>query len=545
VANGDLLKSTLPNNTFGSKSGTSMAAPNVTGSLALLLQHYKKTHSDTIPLSSTLKAIVIHTADEAGTSPGPDYKYGWGLLNTYKAAQLISKDQNKPTTIQELLLQNSYTYILNNLYSDGTRPLKITLVWNDPTPSDLTTAPVLVNDLDIRLYKDGIPYYPWKLNPGFPESPATTGDNRKDNVEQILLQSPDAGYYLLVVSHKSTLRYSEQMFSLIVTGFNDPFVTFKLKQIGYDNQPFGQAAYWDNLIWNYVPPTQPVTLSLGAKHHFLSTQDFRPSTYEKFNKWEDNLTNTNDCYRNWDTITLESNTTLVSSRFVPTSNSYVKNSLEGILTLTDNVTDYIQFKDPWLLDFNEPPYGMRNRGLEAPFINVSSPLNVTQSSNYKGVFLNQGGTGFTPPYYSVKVDAVQDIFLSQTGKRHRFYFQNWSGTNANFQNANNIETPVVFTAENAIAQANFKGTGLTNNSSTYSNNNQRRFVKTDDGTLHNVYESMGKIWYETSADKGSTWQIMNNCKPISASANAKSPAIASRGGSSEILIVYQDMEIPN
>lgn len=43
----------------------SMAAPNVTGSIALLLQHYKNTHSGYVPLSSTVKAILIHSADES------------------------------------------------------------------------------------------------------------------------------------------------------------------------------------------------------------------------------------------------------------------------------------------------------------------------------------------------------------------------------------------------------------------------------------------------------------------------------------------------
>ena len=32
--------------------------------------------------AATLKALAIHTADEAGGAPGPDYEFGWGLLNT-------------------------------------------------------------------------------------------------------------------------------------------------------------------------------------------------------------------------------------------------------------------------------------------------------------------------------------------------------------------------------------------------------------------------------------------------------------------------------
>jgi trimeric autotransporter adhesin len=191
-----------------------------TGSLALLLQHYKNTHNNEVPLSSTLKAIVIHTADESGSDLGPDYKYGWGLLNTYKAAQLITTDQGTTTTIQELSLSQGQgqSYTLDGLYSEGTSPIKVTLVWNDIPPVNYQTGPILMHDLDVRLYKAGnpTPFYPWKLNPASPNSPATKEDNSKDNVEQILLQSPGEGYYSVVVSHKGNLAFN-QMFSLVVT----------------------------------------------------------------------------------------------------------------------------------------------------------------------------------------------------------------------------------------------------------------------------------------------------------------------------------------
>ena len=62
-----------------------MSAPGVSGSLLLLQElSYKLTNK---PIrSATLKALAVHTANEAGTNPGPDYKFGWGLLNTSEAA---------------------------------------------------------------------------------------------------------------------------------------------------------------------------------------------------------------------------------------------------------------------------------------------------------------------------------------------------------------------------------------------------------------------------------------------------------------------------
>ena len=50
---------------YWTASGTSMSAPNVSGSLGLLLRHWEATHaSENDMRSSTLKGLVIHTADE-------------------------------------------------------------------------------------------------------------------------------------------------------------------------------------------------------------------------------------------------------------------------------------------------------------------------------------------------------------------------------------------------------------------------------------------------------------------------------------------------
>ncbi len=211
-------------NAYDTYSGTSMSTPNVSGSLGLLLQHQKDLWGNVPMLSSTLKGLVIHTADEAGQYPGPDYVYGWGLMNTLKAAQLMTSNKNSGNSfyIRELTL-NQNDSIMINLPVKGNQPFKATICWIDPagTPPPISLDPpnlMLVNDLDMRLDRGDTIFYPWILDPSNPSAAATTGDNFRDNVEQIYIQSPQKNLYTLKVKHKNTLNGGNQVFSLLISG---------------------------------------------------------------------------------------------------------------------------------------------------------------------------------------------------------------------------------------------------------------------------------------------------------------------------------------
>ena len=213
------------NTSYTTKSGTSMASPAATGSLLLVQQHANNVRGSYLR-AATLKGLTIHTADEAGTTTGPDYRFGWGLINTSKAAEVIS-NTNFQNIIRENTLSNGSVQTLR-VYSDGTSPLKATICWADPaaTPSTLTLnsrAPRLINDLDVRIYREGTSdsIFPYRLDPANPANAATTGDNVVDNVEQVLLNAPSAGYYIIRVSHKrNLLSNAPQNYSMIVTGGN-------------------------------------------------------------------------------------------------------------------------------------------------------------------------------------------------------------------------------------------------------------------------------------------------------------------------------------
>ncbi len=212
------------NSDYYTNSGTSMATPNVSGSAILLQEHFEDINGGgNFMLASTLKALILHTADETGSGPGPDYEFGWGLMNSEKAVNLITEDGITNEIITENTLFNNNNFDLT-LESSGTEPLKVTIVWNDPagTASNSNviddTSLKLVNDLDLRISSSSSSFFPYILDPSNPSNAATTGDNFRDNVERIYVSNPSAGSYTLTVSHKNSLLNGLQDFSLIVTG---------------------------------------------------------------------------------------------------------------------------------------------------------------------------------------------------------------------------------------------------------------------------------------------------------------------------------------
>jgi len=207
---------------YANKSGTSMASPSTTGSLLLLQELYQKINSGNM-LAATLKALVIHTADEAGSNPGPDYQFGWGLLNTAKAASVLSNEgMSRSNLVRADNLSSGEDFTLT-VRSDGDEPLRATIVWNDPagTPPGASLDPtdkMLVNDLDLYLNGPSQTHQPYLLDPANPGNAATTGDNITDNVEQVYIAAPEAGEYILHVNHKGSLQGGSQNFSLVVSG---------------------------------------------------------------------------------------------------------------------------------------------------------------------------------------------------------------------------------------------------------------------------------------------------------------------------------------
>ncbi len=272
TGNGTGVYSTYQNSdtAYNSITGTSMASPNVTGSLLLLQQHYNNLNGNFMR-AATLKGIALHTADDAGPS-GPDAVYGWGLLNAKAAAEVVTNAGSGESRIEELTLNSGQSYSIT-VDSDGVSPLLASISWTD-RPGTATTAtnsntPVLVNDLDIRVSKGSTTYEPYKLTSITTNG---TGDNNVDPYERIDIASA-SGTYTITVTHKGSLTGGSQNFSLVVTGLTGTPVVCSAtvptgvaaSNVSYDSATIG---------WTAVPAaTYDVRYRVAGTSAWTTVQD--------------------------------------------------------------------------------------------------------------------------------------------------------------------------------------------------------------------------------------------------------------------------------
>jgi len=222
TGNGTSVTSTYDSSdsAYGTITGTSMASPNVTGTLLLLQQHYNNLNGSFMR-AATLKGLALHTADDAGPA-GPDAVYGWGLLNAKRAAETISAEGTS-AKIEELTLNSGQTYEIT-VNADGINDLIASISWTDlpgtaTTQTNSSTAR-LVNDLDIRVTQSGSTFYPYRLTSITSNG---TGDNSVDPYERVNVANA-SGSYTITISHKGSLSSGSQNYSLILTGITEEAV---------------------------------------------------------------------------------------------------------------------------------------------------------------------------------------------------------------------------------------------------------------------------------------------------------------------------------
>ncbi|SDW60866.1 Por secretion system C-terminal sorting domain-containing protein [Aequorivita viscosa] len=276
AGNGVGLYSTFENadDAYSSISGTSMAAPNVSGALLLLQQHYNNQNGNFMR-AATLKGLALHTADDAGPV-GPDAVWGWGLMNAKKAAETISLNGSGPIVDELTIAQGqTITYTVN---ADGINDLIASISWTDRPGliNNALNSPIaaLINDLDIRVSKDGDTFYPWRLTSV--TSNSNGGDNTKDPFERVDVENA-SGTYTITITHKGTLVGGSQDFSLIVTGVEVNCTTASVPQNINVNDVTASSA---SASWALVPGAEyDLRYRKQGSYGWIEVSDITVSNY--------------------------------------------------------------------------------------------------------------------------------------------------------------------------------------------------------------------------------------------------------------------------
>jgi hypothetical protein len=198
VAKGSSVYSTTNPHNYTTKSGTSMACPGVSGTLAQLYQAYHIFNDDADPQGGLMKAIIMNSADDLG-NPGPDFRFGFGRINALRAAETIEQARYLSGSIEQGGTATHFLDVPENLHE-----VRIMLYWTD-FEATVGTSKALVNDLDLVVNDPGNDsYLPWVLShfphPDSLNAPATRKVDNTNNVEQVTFTQPANGSWQIQVN---------------------------------------------------------------------------------------------------------------------------------------------------------------------------------------------------------------------------------------------------------------------------------------------------------------------------------------------------------
>lgn len=197
--------------------GTSMSAPIVAGSAAIVREYYTDVENLSNPSAALLKATLLNGAynmipgqygseDYQEISGRPDYSQGWGRVDIensiYPQNPKAIKYFDNPA---HLNLSESWNLSYNVLCTS--EPLRVTLVWTD-YPGDAAVVPQLVNNLDLSVIGPDGTYY----GNGAPDT--------VNNVEGVELLTPVTGTYTITVN-ATNVPQGPQNFSLVISYGHD------------------------------------------------------------------------------------------------------------------------------------------------------------------------------------------------------------------------------------------------------------------------------------------------------------------------------------
>jgi subtilisin family serine protease len=273
------MNSTGPNNTTQvppNVSGTSAACPGIAGVAAQLYQAYKEFNGGQVPESALIKALLMNSADDLG-QVGPDFQYGWGRVNAWRAFKILKNNQYQKIRISR---QDSIKTIALNVPT-GTKQVRVMAYWHDAAAAP-NAAKILVNDLDMTAKNEatGVVFKPWRLDTAAQRTfnslamPAIRDEDHVNNVEQIFVEDPSVT--ALKIEIKGTKLPSDVLDFYLVYEFitdsitvtypngGEPFVAGESEIIRWDAPLVGGAfdvdvSYDNGVNWQIIRAGTTVT----------------------------------------------------------------------------------------------------------------------------------------------------------------------------------------------------------------------------------------------------------------------------------------------
>ncbi len=211
------------------KTGTSMACPAIAGAGLLVRQYFvegfyptgEPTPGDALtPSGALLKAVLINgTVDMTGVSVSgyPSHKEGWGRLQLDSGLHFAGDDNrmymHDLRNARGLSTAEDATFRV--IVQNAEVPLRVTLVWTEP-PASVNAADPVINKLDLKVESPGGAFYigNWMSNG---ESLPGGAYDARNNVERVILSSPEIGTYTLTVKGR-VVNVGRQGFALVATG---------------------------------------------------------------------------------------------------------------------------------------------------------------------------------------------------------------------------------------------------------------------------------------------------------------------------------------
>lgn len=283
-ARGNNQSSTNSNNEYQIGGGTSAASPSAAGCATLLYQVYKQENNGNNPPSALIKAAMMNTATDIGTE-GPDYIFGYGIIDVYRAHKLLKEKNYRVINIDNGSAQEIEINVTNS------SPLLKVMLYYPESPSSPLSAKALINNADLKVIDpSGIEILPLVLDPT-PDANklalgAKAGIELNNNFEQVVIKNPSIGKYKIVISGTSIPDNKIQGFVLYdiedkVLRLTSPiggenfghsdvtniyFTTFNLKDTVYARLSVDGGRTWNkisgiNLVNRLIPWTTPANVN--------------------------------------------------------------------------------------------------------------------------------------------------------------------------------------------------------------------------------------------------------------------------------------------